>query len=233
MVVLGKHGGLTSIFGLKGRGAVLSFVAGPIAERVLCGSEINPQGSEVDFQEARKCALASITARRRVAERWRRPPGTARKTKDEAFAEAAEERRGPGKPGPSCCLWTAATSEELRCRLINRAVAAPQGYSSWRLRALHGAVCICRSRSQSYNGRPPGARSDVIPRSSACRTPMDRLSQIDSPLRSWLSELQRSNCGFIRCRLRPLWLLRRVSSARPARCVHRVRQAPDPDSSTA
>ena len=52
-------------------------------------------------------------------------------------------------------------------------------------------------------------------------------------LRSWWSELQRSNCGFMRCRLRPLWLVRRGSIAGPAPCVRPVRQAPDPDSSAA
>src|SRR5674476_746156 len=71
-----------------------------------------------------------------------------------------------------------------------------------------------------------------------CHSPELHMPNADEPLvtdrqslRSWLSGLQGSDCGFIRCRLCPLWLLRRASIARPARCVHPVRQAPDPDSS--
>src|SRR5450759_3093116 len=114
---------------------------------------------------------------RRYHRAHRRPGGRRHGAREiTPAADAAEERRGPGKPGPFCCLWTAATSEELRCRLIDRAVAAPQGYSSWRSRALHGpfafaghgakaTMAVRRARApMSFPGAPHAER-----RWTACR----------------------------------------------------------------
>src|ERR1019366_7490494 len=91
------------------------------------------------------------------------PPYTARETGPVLLSVDGGDLRGTER------------SFDRSCR------SGPAGLLLLEIKGPSRAVCICRSRSQSYNDRSPGARSDVFPRSSACRTPMDRLSQIDTP----------------------------------------------------